>query len=98
MQQEQWWSTRELNTFEGPGDHTSGRWILDLRHHRNLGYRSHLGMARDRRCGGWITGQCLLTGVVAITRVVGLPGPMEQTDNLAVRRQLARVTQNEKQD
>jgi hypothetical protein len=98
VQQEQRRSTRELDTFERPGDHTSGRWILDLRHHRHLGYPSHLGMARDRRCGGWITGQCLLTSVVAIIRVVRGSGRVGRTDNRGVRRQLAGVAKNEKQD
>jgi hypothetical protein len=98
VQQEQRRSLRGLGTFERSGDHTNARRILNLRHHRNLGYRRHLGMPRARRCGGWITGHCLLTRVVAITRAVGLPRRMGRTNNLGVRRQLAGVTQNEKQD
>ena len=99
MQQEQRGPNREPGgTFEEPGDHASGCRIVDLRHHRNLGRRSQLGMARARRCGGRITGECLLASVVAITPVVRLPGRMGRTDNLGVRRQLAGVTQNEKQD
>lgn len=99
MQQEQRGSNREPGgTFEGPGDHAGRCRIVDLRHHRNLGRRSHLGMARARRCGGQITGECLLTSVVAITRVVRLPGRMGRTDNVGVRRQLTGVPQNEKHD
>ena len=96
MQQEQWWSTREPGTFEEPGDHTSGCRIVDLRHHRHLGRRSHLGMTRAGCCCGGITGECLLITMVAITRVVKLPGLMGRTDKLSVLRQLARVPQNEK--
>ena len=97
MQQEQWRSTREFGTFEEPGDHTSGCRIADLRHHRHLGHRSHVGMARAGRCCDGITGECLLITMVAITRMVRLPGPKGRTDKLGVRRQLARVPQNEKQ-
>ena len=98
MQQEQWWSTREFGTVEEPGNHTSGCRIVDLRHHRHLGHRSHVGMARTGRCCDGITGECLLATMVAITRVVRLfPGPMGRTDKLGVRRQLARVPQNEEQ-
>jgi hypothetical protein len=68
-----------------------------LRHHRHLGQRSHVGMARPGRCCDGITGECLLITMVAITRVVRLPGPMGRTDNLGVRRKLACVPQNEKQ-
>jgi len=98
VQQEQRGSNHELGTFEGPCDHTSGSRIVDLRHHRDLRPGSDLGMGRARRCCGRITGECLLTSVVAITRVVRLPGRTGRTDNVGVRRQLTGVTQNEKQD
>lgn len=97
MQQEQRWSTRELSTIEEPGHHTSGCRIVDLRHYRHLGHRNHLGMTQAGCCCGGITGECLLITMVAITRVVRFPGPMGRTDKLGVRRQLARVPQNEKQ-
>lgn len=96
MQQEQRWSSRELGAFERRGDHTRGRQIVDLRHHRNLGPGSQLGMARARRCDRWITGECLVTRVMAITRVVRLLSRMGRTDYVGVRWELAGVTQNEK--
>jgi len=98
VQQKQRWSNREFGgAFEGPGDRASGC-IVDLRHHRNLWRRSHLGMARARRYGGRITGERLLTRVVAIARVMRLLRRMGRTDHVSVRRQLAGVSQNEKQN
>jgi hypothetical protein len=55
-------------------------------------------MARDRRGAHRITGEPLLTCVVAVIRVVRFLRRLGGTDNISVRRQLTRVTQNEKQD
>lgn len=99
MQQEQRWSRRELRrTFESPGNHPRGCRVVNLRHHRDLERRSHPGMARARRGANRITGEPLLTCVVAIMRVVRFLRRLGGTDNISVSRQLTRVPQNEKQD
>jgi hypothetical protein len=99
VQQEQRWSNRELRrTFDRPGNHPRGYWVVNRRRHRQLGRRSHLGLARARCGASRIAGELLLTTVVPTTRVVRLLGRMGGTDNIGIRLQVADVTKNKKQD
>ena len=93
MQQEQRWSYRELRrTFERPGSHPRGYWVVDRRRQRKLGRRSHLGLARARCGASRIAGERLLITVVPTTRVVSLLG------DVGIRLQVTDVTQNKKQN